>query len=103
MARYAFDGVGAYCIDAIPNQPQVAHCHSFFVHAHHRGRGHAKRMKQAQCGHLRELGFNFATCTTTAENVKQHSVLEACGWERLTEFENTQSGGKTIIWGWAVK
>jgi hypothetical protein len=49
------------------------------------------------------LGFNFATCTTTAENVKQHSVLEACGWERLTEFDNTQSGGKTIIWGWEVK
>ena len=32
MTRYAYP-FGVFCIDAIPNQPQVAHCHSFFMHA----------------------------------------------------------------------
>lgn len=103
MTRYAFDGVGAYCIDAIPNQPQVAHCHSFFIHAAFRGYGHAERMKKDQCKKLRELGYNFATCTTAGGNERQHRVLEKCGWQRLTEFRNSQSGGATVIWGWEVK
>lgn len=103
MTRYAFDGVGAYCIDAIPNQPQVAHCHSFFIHAHHRGHGHAERMKRDQCQKLYELGFNFATCTTVATNTRQIRVLERCGWVPLTKFKNSQADGETVLWGWAVE
>lgn len=101
MTRYAYP-FGVFCIDAIPNQPQVAHCHSFFIHASHRGQGKAKLLKQIQLQHLRDQGFNFATCTTAGDNVRQHRVLEGVGWRRLAEFANSHSGGATVIWGWEV-
>ena len=30
MTRYATE-YGAFCIEQIPNQPQLAHCHSFHI------------------------------------------------------------------------
>ena len=101
MTRYAYP-FGAFCIEAIPNQPQVAHCHSFFIHSHQRGQGLGKLLKQHQCDILRAQGFNFATCTTAGDNTRQHRVLEHCGWRRLSEFSNSQSGKTTILWGWEV-
>lgn len=101
MTRFAFP-IGAFCIDALPNQPQLAHCHSFFVPAHMRGRGHAQQLKQLQCEALREQGFDFATCTTAGDNIRQHKVLERAGWQRLATFENQISGGTTVLWGWKV-
>lgn len=102
MSRHAI-AVGVYCIDAIPNQPQVAHCHSFFIHEQHRGKGYAIELKRHQMNTLRELGFNFATCTTAGNNERQHRVLEAAGWKRLAEFRNTRDGAATVMWGWEVK
>lgn len=99
MTRYAYP-FGAFCIDAIPNQPQVAHCHSFFVRADKRGQGFGTLLKQEQCEVLRDMGFDFATCTTAGDNVRQHRVLESCGWRRLAEFGNSLTGGSTIVWGW---
>jgi len=101
MTRYAYP-FGVFCIDAIPNQPQVAHCHSFFVHDSHRGQGKAKLLKQLQLDRLRELGFNYATCTTAADNARQHRVLEQAGWRRLSEFHNSRDGAPTVLWGWEV-
>lgn len=102
MSRHANEH-GAFCIDAIPNQPQVAHCHSFFVHDHARGRGLGKALKAWQCQILREQGFNFAQCTTAADNHRQHAVLHSVGWGVIDRFPNTLSGGETWLWGWAVK
>lgn len=102
MTRYAYP-FGAFCIEAIPNQPQVAHCHSFFVRADQRGMGNGKRLKLAQLDVLRAQGFNFATCTTAGDNVRQHRVLESCGWKRLSEFHNSLTGGSTVLWGWEVE
>lgn len=101
MTRYAYPA-GAFCIDAIPNQPQVAHCHSFFVHADKRGRGLAKLLKKQQSEVLQQQGFNYATCTTAGDNVRQHKVLECFGWKRLSEFKNSLTGGTTVLWGWEV-
>lgn len=101
MTRYAYP-FGAFCVEQIPNQPQVAHCHSFFVRANQRGQGFGKLLKQEQCRVLAEQGFDFATCTTAGDNVRQHRVLEACGWQRLSEFSNNHSGGTTVLWGWKV-
>lgn len=101
MSRYAYP-YGAFCIDQIPNQPQVAHCHSFFVHADKRGHGFAKLLKAQQCAVLRTLGFNFATCTTAGDNHRQQRVLEGAGWQRLAEFSNQLTGGTTVLWGWEV-
>jgi GNAT superfamily N-acetyltransferase len=102
MTRHAFDH-GVFCIEQIPNQPQVAHCHSFFIHADMRGQGLAKLLKAQQCDALREQGFDYATCTTAGDNVRQHRVLEGLGWNRLVEFPNSNTGGTTIIWGWRVE
>ena len=101
MTRYAYR-CGAFCIDAIPNQPQVAHCHSFFIHAHMRSQGLAKRLKQNQMQALKTQGYNYATCTTAGDNARQHKVLENCGWKRLSEFANSLTGGTTVLWGWVV-
>lgn len=101
MTRYA-TGYGVFCIEAIPNQPQLAHCHSFFVKADQRGKGYGKKLKQEQCRVLAELGFDYATCTTAGDNTRQHRVLESCGWQRLSEFPNSKTGGTTVLWGWTV-
>lgn len=102
MSRHANEH-GAFCIDAIPNQPQVAHCHSFFVHAHARGKGAGKALKQWQCQILRDMGFNYATCTTAGDNHRQHAVLRSVGWDVIGRFQNSRTCGETWIWGWAVK
>jgi len=102
VSRFAFP-FGAFCIEAIPNQPQVAHCHSFFVHAHMRGQGFAKKLKQEQNRILAELGYNYAQCTTAGDNRRQHAVLEACGWRPIDRYDDSRSGGNTILWGWRVK
>jgi GNAT superfamily N-acetyltransferase len=102
MTRYAFEQ-GAFCIDELPNQPQIAHCHSFFVHLHLRGKGLAKALKAEQNRILREQGYNYAQCTTAGDNHAQHAVLEASGWRPVARFENSRSGGNTIIWGWQVQ
>jgi GNAT superfamily N-acetyltransferase len=101
MTRYAYP-YGAFCVEQIPNQPQVAHCHSFFVFDSQRGRGLGKALKAKQCEMLRELGYDFAQCTTAGNNARQHRVLESCGWFRMSEFPNKQSGGTTVLWGWCV-
>lgn len=101
MTRYAYP-YGAFCVEQIPNQPQVAHCHSFFVFDAQRGKGLGKLLKAKQCEVLRALGYDFATCTTAGDNLRQHRVLEANGWARIAEFANKQSGGTTILWGWQV-
>ena len=38
MTRYCTQ-YGAYEIDSVPGQPQLAHCHGFFVAPEHRGTG----------------------------------------------------------------
>jgi len=101
MTRYAYP-FGVFCIDAIPNQPQVAHCHSFFIHAQHRGQGKGKLLKLTQLEVLRSLGFNYATCTTAGDNIRQHKVLESCGWKRIGQFYNSRDDATTILWGWEV-
>ena len=102
MTRYATE-YGAFCIEQIPNQPQVAHCHSFHIKDAYRGRGLAKQLKLFQCHVLQTLSFDYATCTTAGDNIRQHRVLEGLGWERKDEFENSATGATMILWGWKVR
>ena len=62
---------GAYEIDSIPSQPQVAHCHGFFVPTHLRGQGNAHALKENQNRMLAALGYDFATCTVCGSNTAQ--------------------------------
>lgn len=94
---------GSYAIDQMPQQPQVALCHSFFVPLRQRGRGFAHRLKTQQLQTLREEHYDYALCTVASDNAAQHAVLEKSGWVKLAEFDNNRIGGKTEIWGAKVQ
>ena len=102
MTRYCTP-YGAYEIDSTPGQPQVAHCHSFFVKPALRGRGLGHKLKRHQNATLAALGYDFAICTVATGNAAQKRVLDAAGWKRIAEFENTRSGETTELWGRNVK
>ena len=102
MTRYSTP-YGAYEIDSVPGQAQVAHCHSLFIRREHRGKGHGHAIKQCQMQTLRELGYDMATCTIDASNDRQRAVLEKAGWQLLGNITNTKTGGITQLWGWHVK
>ena len=101
MTRHAYP-IGVFCIDTLPNQPQIAHCHSFFVKADQRGQGHGHTLKMRQKAALRAGEFDYATCTVDGENVRQKAVLTHAGWAKLAEFKNSRTGGITELWGWTV-
>ena len=95
--------VGAYEIDSVPSQPQVAHCHGFFVHNDRRGRGLAHDLKTHQNLMLSRLGYDFATCTVCASNAAQKKVLARAGWRSLASFVSSKTGEPVELWGFAVR
>lgn len=101
MARYVSD-FGAFEVSPTPGQPQVAHCHGFFVIPVGRGRGIGTAQKIKQMEVLTEELYDYATCTVDASNVAQKRVLEKTGWQCLAVFDNSRTGGKTELWGWDV-
>ena len=98
MTRYATD-YGAFEIDPMPGQPQVALCHSFFVLPDRRGQGLAHALKEMQNCALKQLGYNMALCTVSAGNAAQKRVLTKSGWRRMDGFSNRRIGGDTEVWG----
>ncbi len=102
MTRHATE-YGAYEVTPLPGQPQVAVCHGFMVPQDMRGRGYGHMLKEHQGDTLRAQLHDFAICTVAAGNAAQQRVLEAAGWKKLTEFENTRSGETTELWGHNVK
>lgn len=90
---------GAFHIDPMPGQPQVAHCHSFFIQADKRHQGHGTAMKRLQMFHLQSQQYDYATCTIDASNDAQRQVLIKNGWRRLDGFSNSRTGGQTELWG----
>lgn len=95
--------VGAYEIDSVPSQPQVAHCHGFFVRADLRGRGFAHQLKTDQNITLIALKYDYAMCTVCSNNIAQKRVLEGAGWSRTGEFMSSKSGAAVEVWGWEVQ
>ena len=93
---------GAYEIDSLPSQPQVAHCHAFFVPKDLRGKGRAHALKTHQNLMLAALGHDFATCTVCGSNTAQKKVLARAGWERLASFDSSKTGEEVELWGWRV-
>lgn len=94
---------GAFEIDSMPGQPQVALCHSFFVPESHRGQGFAHALKQDQIRVLLGQQYDFAICTVAAGNDRQVAVLERAGWRVLMDgFCNSRLGGQTLIFGFDV-
>lgn len=94
---------GAYEIDSLPSQPQVANCHGFFIHYEMRGMGHAHQLKRHQMFSLKTLGYDFATCTVCSNNTAQKQVLERAGWSRLGGFTSSKTGDPVDLWGVAIQ
>ena len=93
---------GAYEIESVPSQPQMAHCHGFFVSTDHRGNGCAHDLKDNQNRMLAALGYDFATCTVCGSNTAQKKVLARAGWERLASFVSSKTDEVVELWGWHV-
>ena len=101
MTRHS-TGYGAYIIEPMPSQPQLALCHGFFVKHDMRGRGLAHTLKADQGAQLQADGYDYAICTVDVANLAQQRVVEAAGWKRLAEFKSAKTGGQTLIYGWAT-
>ena len=101
MTRYAFPE-GVFHIDPVPGQPQIAHCHGFFVPSAQRGQGKGTVLKQIQMATLRAENFDFATCTVDAENRAQQKILARAGWLLMGDFRNSRTDSITQMWSWGV-
>lgn len=98
MTRYATP-YGAYEIDSLPSQVQVAICHGFFVAPEHRGQGRAFEQKSEQNMALEQLGYDFAIATVVASNEKQKRTMERAGWKRLATFFSRRQDCDIELWG----
>ena len=76
--RYSYPE-GVFHIDPMPNQPQVAHCHGFFIVPAHRNSGRAHYLKACQKRVLVQGNFDYATCTVDHKNAAQKRVLTKAG------------------------
>lgn len=101
MSRFSYDE-GVFSIEPLPSQPQVAHCHNFFVMSDRRGHGRGHALKERQMMTLRNLGYDFAICTVDSQNAAQKKVLSKAGWPRMAPFSNSKTGGQTEVWGCAI-
>ena len=101
MTRYAFPE-GVFHIDPMPGQPQIAHCHGFYVFAHMRGKGNGHALKRRQMALLREGKYDFATCTVANNNAAQRSILSQAGWHGMISFRNSNTDEATELWGKAI-
>jgi GNAT superfamily N-acetyltransferase len=90
---------GVYHIEPMPSQVQVAICHGFYVREELRGQGLAKRLHVQQIMDMELMGYDYALCTVTGDNVPQRKALEATGWTKLSEFRNSRVGQITQTWG----
>lgn len=98
MARFS-NIFGAFEIDSLPGQSQVAVCHSFVVPEEHRGKGHGHHLKAYQDAEIGIQHYDFAICTVAAGNARQKRILTVAGWRRLATFRNRRSCETTELWG----
>lgn len=97
MARHS-NHFGAFEIDSLPGQSQIAVCHSFVVPEDRRGQGHGHRLKSLQEIELDIQHYDYAVCTVAASNDRQKRILASAGWKKLDEFRNRRSAETTEIW-----
>ena len=101
MTRYAYPE-GAFEVDTIPAQPQIAHCHGFFVTAKNRGKGNAHVLKKRQMNLLASEHYDYATATVDGSNAAQKKVLTKAGFRCLDTFINRKTCGVTELWGRSI-
>jgi hypothetical protein len=99
--RYSYV-YGAFSVTPVPAQPQIAHCHGFFVVPEQRGQHFGMKLKEEQMKLLKQDHFDYATCTVDARNTPMRRILEKSGWKFLAAFANSRTGSRSELWGWAV-
>ncbi len=102
MTRHA-TRFGAYHLDPMPSQPQIAICHGLFVSEDERGHGLGHQLKKEQEAQLKKDLFDYALCTCDGGNAAQQAVLEKAGWNKVDTFHNSKTGGQTQVWGRRVQ
>ena len=96
------NNIGAFEVDIYPGQPQVAHCHGFFVLPELRARGAAHDLKELQSEMLKALLIDYATCTVRTDNEAQKRVLVKAGWTKLASFFDRRQNTQVELWGYEV-
>ena len=94
---------GAFEIDSLPGNSQIAMCHHFMVLNQYRGKGRGRELKEYQEQVLEQMHYGYAIATVAAHNIPQIKIMEATGWKRLDTFYNVRHGEMTIIWGKHLK
>ena len=97
MTRHS-NHYGAFEIDSLPGQSQVAVCHAFVVPEDRRGQGHGHQLKHLQEIELDLQHYDFAICTVAAVNYRQKRILAKAGWQRIAAFRNRRSCETTEMW-----
>lgn len=97
MTRFASE-FGAYEIDSLPSQVQVAIAHGFFIAPTHRGQGKASELKADQNARIAALGYDYAIATVVADNVRQKRTLERAGWRKFDQFFSKRQDTTVEIW-----
>lgn len=98
MTRFAAKD-GAFEIDSLPSQCQVAICHGFYIKPDSRGQGAAHALKQEQNEVLSGLGYDYGLCTVAESNRAQKAVLEKARWRFLDSFFSSRQNERIEIWG----
>lgn len=98
MTRYALT-CGAFEIDSLPSQCQIAVCHGFYVNPAARKQGFGHVLKTEQMEVLQHLNYNFAICTVVSSNVAQKKILERSGWEFMRKFYSERQDEHVEVWG----
>lgn len=89
---------GAFEIDSLPGQSQIAVCHGFVVPENMRGQGHGHRLKTLQEIEIDIRHYDLALCTVSSNNARQKAILTKAGWQHLTGFRNRRSSETTELW-----
>lgn len=90
---------GAFEIDSLPGNSQIAMCHHFLVLKEFRGKGMGHELKRHQDQVLNQYHYGYAIATVAAHNTAQIKCMEASNWRLLDEFWNERYGETTTIWG----
>lgn len=96
--RHCLD-YGAFEVDSLPGNSQVAICHHFLVLKQNRGKGYGHNLKVWQEQVLNKHHYGYAIATVAAHNTAQIKCMEKSGWKLLDTFWNERHGEMTTIWG----
>ncbi len=84
---------GVFEIESLPSQPQVAHCHAFFVYPKMRGKGLGHVLKKFQMSTMHYLGYDYAICSWDARFISPTTPCIRMPAESGRSFPNP-----TVTW-----